>query len=47
MKRTESGAWLDRLRGREDQVSIILSFVIGALGSGSLLFRYGYVEFVK
>ena len=31
MKRTEFGAWLDRLRGREDQVSIVLSFVIGAL----------------
>ena len=25
------GAWLERLRGREDQVSIALSFVIGAL----------------
>src|ERR1700676_1472498 len=31
MKRTEFGAWLDRLRDREDQVSIILSFVIGAV----------------
>src|SRR5579872_1385131 len=31
MKKTAIDAWLDRLRGREDQVSIILSFVIGAL----------------
>src|SRR5438105_8440923 len=31
MKRTDLGAWLDRLRAREDQVSIVLSFVIGAL----------------
>jgi CIC family chloride channel protein len=31
MKQTQFGAWLDRLRSREDQVSIVLSFVIGAL----------------
>src|SRR5260370_31083102 len=31
MKRRDIGAWLDRLRAREDQVSIVLSFVIGAL----------------
>jgi Chloride channel protein EriC len=31
MRKTGIDAWLDRLRGREDQVSIVLSFVIGAL----------------
>ena len=31
MKRRDIAAWLDRLRAREDQVSIVLSFVIGAL----------------
>ena len=31
MRKTGIDAWLERLREREDQVSIVLSFVIGAL----------------
>jgi CIC family chloride channel protein len=31
MRRTGISAWLERLRDREDQMSIVLSFVIGAL----------------